>query len=84
VLQQATSTLQPLTNCMFIVIIIFLLTLKFIFKKPFEKNNWRGKKKVCEIVVRFYFSFFGSCKILIFLAQGQSWMIFFWVWFVYL
>jgi hypothetical protein len=63
---------------MLIVIVIFFLTLKLIFKKPFEKTFWRGKKK-SEIVVRLSFFFFGSCEfIYLFLAQGQSWMIFFW------
>jgi len=52
---------------MIIVIVIFLLTLKFILKKPFEKKIGKEKKKVCEIVVRFFF-LFGSCEILFFLA----------------
>jgi len=56
---------------MFIVIVIFVLTLKFIFKKPFEKEIWRQKKKFVKLLD---FYFFGSCEILIFLAQGQSWM----------
>ncbi len=41
------------------------------------KKKLERKKKECEIVVRLSLFFFGSCEILIFLAQGQNWMIFF-------
>jgi hypothetical protein len=51
---------------MLIVIVIFLLTSKFIFEKPFEKKFWRGKKKSVKLLLDYLFSFLDLVNFLIF------------------
>ncbi len=77
VLQQATSTLQSLTKLHAHYYSNLLAYSKIYLKKTFWKYFLERKKKECEIAVRLSFFFFGSCEILFFLAQGQSWMSFF-------
>jgi hypothetical protein len=65
---------------MLIVIIIFLLTLKYNFLKPFEFFFGEAKKEFVKLFLDYLFSFLDIAILFyfIFLAQGQNWMIFFW------